>query len=191
MLLYDHRLLDRVHAAHGRAVLLPSVLLGPGSAALDERDLVGGLTGRGCLYVAVERTGGAHHPLELHGGDDVVVPAVTVLCGDACIPDIESGGNDDRAHIENLYLVYILVVDSALLTGLLANTALALGDHAAGVRVNNRDPRDSLCMGYVDRLPRGEAELELIGNVLGRTFHNTVSAARTLVGVNVSCFLLD
>ncbi len=140
--------------------------------------------------MSVERTGGAHHPLELHGGDDVVVPAVTILCGDACIPDIESCGNDYRTHIKNLYLVYILVVDSALLTGLLADTALPFEDHAAGVGVDDRDPGNCLGMGYVYRFPRGEAELELIGNVLGRTLHNTVSAARTLVGVNVSCLLL-
>ncbi|MPM75298.1 hypothetical protein SDC9_122290 [bioreactor metagenome] len=140
--------------------------------------------------MAVERTGSAHHPLELHSGDDVVVPAIAILCGDACIPDIESCGNDDRAHIKNLYLIYILVVDSALLTGLLTDTALAIENHAAGVGVDDRDPGNSLGVGYVYRFPLGEPELELIGNVLGRTLHNAVSAARTLVGVNVSCLLL-
>ena len=197
MLLGDHGLLGRVHAAHGRAVLLPALLLGPGSAALDESDL-GGVGFGVVVYliirnsnVSLVRSRSAHHPLVLDGGDDVLVSAVSVLGGNMCVPDLESGRSDDGSDLEDLLLILVIVVDGSLSASLEAVTALVFGKLHALVLVDNCDTGNSLCVGYVDCFPVDKSELVLVGDVLDRTLGDTVTASSTLTGVDVPCFLED
>lgn len=191
VLLGDHGLLGRVHAAHGRAVLLPAFLLGPGSAALDVGDLLGVLSAGGHGDVSPAGTGSAHHPLVLDRGHDVLVPAVAVLGGDVGVPDLESGSGDDGSDLELDDLVLVVVVDGALSAVLGAESALAFLNHVAVLCIDDRDTRDSLSVGDVDGLPVGEAELVLVRDVLDRTLGETVAASSTLLGVDEPCFLED
>ena len=189
MLFGDHCLLGGVHAAHGRAVLLPSFLLGPGSAALDVCDLLGLLSGGGDDDVTSVGSGCAHDPLVLDCGDDVLESAVSVLGGDVCVPYLESGCGDDRSDLEDDLLVLVVVVDCSLTAVLGAESALALLDHVTVILVDDCDTGNGLCVGDVDCFPGGESELVLVRNVLNRTFCETVSASGTLLGVDVPCFL--
>ena len=191
MLLGDHGLLGRVHAAHGRAVFLPALLLGPGSAALDVGDLLGVLSAGGHDDVSPVRSGSAHDPLVLDGGDDVLEPSVAVLAGVGGVPDGESGSGDDGSDLEGDELVLVIVVDGTLSAVLGAESALALLDHVAVVLVDDCDTGDGLRMGDVDGLPVGEAELVLVRNVLDRTLGETVAASGTLLGVDVPGLLED
>ena len=191
VLLGDHGLLGRVHAAHGRAVLLPALLLGPGSAALDVGDLLGVLSAGGNDDVSPVGSGGAHEPLVLDGGDDVLVPAVAVLAGVGGVPDLESGSGNDGSDLEGDLLVLVIVVDGSLSAVLLAESALAFLDHVAVVLVDDGDTGDSLRMGDVDGLPRGEAILVLVRNVLDGTLGETVAASGTLLRVDVPGLLED
>ena len=152
VLLGDHGLLGRVHAAHGRAVFLPALLLGPGSAALDVGDLLGVLSAGGHDDVSPVRSGSAHDPLVLDGGDDVLEPSVAVLAGVGGVPDGESGSGDDGSDLEGDELVLVIVVDGTLSAVLGAESALALLDHVAVVLVDDGDTGDSLRMGDVDGL---------------------------------------
>ncbi len=191
VLLGDHGLLDSVHAAHGRAVLLPSGLLGPGSAALDVGDLLGVLSAGGDDDVSPVGSGGAHEPLVLDCGDDILVSAISVLGCDIRIPDLESGGGDDGSDLDGDELVLVIVVDGALAAVLRAQSALALLNHVAAVALDDGDAGHCLRMGYVDGLPVDETVLVLVGNVLDRTLGDTVAASGTLLGVDVPGLLED
>ena len=202
MLLGDHGLLRRIHTADGRTVLLPSLLLGPGSAALDESDLLGCLSGRGDDDVSSVGTGCAHDPLVLDGCHNVLEPSVSVLCCDVCIPDLESGSSDDGSDIECDELILVIVVDCSLLTGLGAVSALVLCEFHTNGGIDDSHPGHCLCVGDVNCLPCCEPELVFVRDVLDRTLCKTVSTAGTLLGVNVpgllehcdlevSCLTLD
>ena len=191
VLLGDHGLLDGVHAAHGRAVLLPSGLLGPGSAALDVSDLLGVLSAGGNDDVPPVGSGRAHEPLVLDGGDDVLVPAVSVLGGGLGVPYLESGSGDDGSDLEGDDLVLVVVVDGSLAAVLGAQSALALLDHVATVALDDGDTGHSLSVRDVDSLPVHKPELVLVGDVLHGTLGDTVAAARTLLGVDVPGLLED
>jgi len=151
----------------------------------------GCLTVGRALDVTVVRTGCAHHPLVLHGGDDVVVSAVSVLGRIACVPELESDGGDDGSYLEDLFLLLVGVVDCSLLTGLLTDSALAVENHLTVVGVDESDPGNCLCVRDVDCLPGGESVLELVGDVLGGTLSDTVTAAGTLFELDVPGLLLD
>ena len=190
VLLGDLGLLGRVHAAHGRAVSLPVLLMGPGSAALDPCDGLGAPLagaflgdaelvvddGGGHRYVSVERTGGAFHPLVLDGGDDVLEPSVSVLGRVLGVPDGESGGDDDGSDIKCQVLVLVLVADGLLAADLRADTALVLTELLAVSGVDERHPGHSLRVGDVDGPPGGEPVLELVGDPAGRALRDAVSA---------------
>ncbi len=191
VLLGEHRLLGSVHAAHRGAVFLPSVLLGPGSAALDECYPLGRFAAGGHDDVSAAAAGSTHVPLELHSGYDIGYPAVSVFRRDGRVPDLESVGGDYGPDVEDDLFVLVVIVDGALLARLLAEAALSLLYHPAVLSIDDGDPGDGLGVRYVYRFPLGEPELEIVGKVLHGTLGDTVSAACALVGVDVSCFLLD
>ena len=131
-----------------------------------------------------------HHPLEFHGCHDVVVPAVAVLCRDVRIPDLESSGDDDRTDVEDFLCLLVGVVDCALETCLLADSALVGEELLTVVGVNECDPGNCLLVRDVDCFPCVETELELVRDVLGRTLCYTVAASGTFRCVNVPGLLL-
>ena len=196
MLLGNDCLLCCVGTANRGTVLLPALLLGPGTAALDVCDLLGVLFVGGALDVTVVRTGCAHHPLVFHRGDDVVEPSVSVLGCDSCVPELESSCCDDGTDLEDFLGLLVFEVDCALHTGFLTLlTALALSDHKAVVCIDQCNPGNCLGVGDVDCSPVNKSVLELVGDLClvssENTGVNTVSASSTGSHVDVPGLLLD
>ena len=205
MLFGDLGLLGRIHAADGRAVGLPALLVGPGTAALDPcdgfgSDLSGVFLGHSELVlhdgggyrdVSVERSCRTLEPLILESGDHVGEPAVSVLGSVLGVPYLESGGDDDGTDVQLDDLVLLVVVDGLLSADLGAYSALAVEEHLTLRSINKGDPGHSLGVGDVDCPPGGKPVLELVRDSPGGTLGDTVTASGTGFGIYVPCFLQD
>ena len=145
--------LDRVHAADVRTVG-PADLRVTGTDTLDETDSLGALLIRGAHEVAVGGPPGADQALELHRGDDVLEPGVAILVHLGRVIDVETGGDDDRAHVAGHYLARIVVVDGLLFTDLRALAASDGVDAQTVVHVEDVGTRNGLRKRDVDRLTR-------------------------------------
>ncbi len=185
----DDGLLQGVHAADGRAEGVADLLV-PGTDALDERDLLGGLVVGRPDHVSLVGTGGAQYPLELQAVEHVLELLVAVLLLQAGVEELVTRRENDRAHVDLLYLLLHLVVDGVSGTDLLAVPALALGEIKALISVNGVLHGHGLGVGDVDRLPVHQAELVLAGD-LGRTLLRAKTAADASVLPDVPGLLLQ
>ena len=96
----DDGLLDGVHAADRRAVLILAAVLVAGSDTLEPCDFLGVLVVRGPGHVSFGGAGGTQEAFELHGGDHVGILAVAVKIQPGRIIGAETGGQNDRPHLK-------------------------------------------------------------------------------------------
>jgi hypothetical protein len=123
VLLGDDRLFRRIHAAHGRAVIVIDLA---GSYALDEGHVLGVLLIGRSQDLALVRSGGGEDPLELERRDHVGKVAKPELRLRLGVEQVEAGREDDGAHVDGLlFSGGHLMVDGARLAGVHAQQALA------------------------------------------------------------------
>src|SRR5208283_5409675 len=155
------RQLERVHAADARA---PAVgFFVARSDAVDNGDRLGALA-VAQHHFARGRPRGIHQPLDFQRRVDVGVDAVAVFRRPVRIEDLETGGENDGPHIDDLGAFLHLQVDRMALAagvdaGLLALAGLEVD---AGFRVDDRHLRNGLREGDIDRLALAQPHVEFV-----------------------------
>ena len=167
VLLGDHRLLDGVHAAHGRAVGVVAVVDVPAAHALQPGDLLGLFLVARPHQMAHPGTGGRKDALELQGGDHIGKRKVLVLLKGRGVEGLEAGGQDHRPHPDLALLVLLVVVNGPGRAELHTGLAFALLEVEAVFRVDAVFQGHGLGVFHIGGPAVVEPLVELVGQTLG------------------------
>ena len=151
MILQEHRVLYGVHAADVGAIGIPPFCRS-GTHALNESDGPGRFLIGGTNEVSVRGATGTDQAFELHGGDHVLVAAVTVFIQLGGIVDIDARRDNYGTDLNVYERIFIIVVDALLLAYL---QALSAGDGVvsqAVLHVYQVRRRDRLRQLHIDGL---------------------------------------
>ena len=169
--------LERVHAAHARAVL--AVVLVARADAVKDAD-----RGRRLAVLlddlAAGRAHGVAQPLEFQAGVHLGEAAVAPLFELAGVDQIVAGGHDDGADLQLADAVLVVHHDGARLAELFAHAALAAHEEVAVLAVDDRLVGHGLREHGVDGGPEGHLLVELRGNLLHRALGDADAAAGAL-----------
>ncbi len=166
LVLVEHRVLGRVHAADLRAVA-HSMRRVARAGAGDEDDGLRHFAVRGPARLAAGRTRGAKQALELEAVDHVGVAPAAILAVMGSGHQVVPRGHDDGAHGLREDLILLLKVHGAGRAHLLADAALAILEIAAVRAVDDRHVRHRLRERHKDGWPPAEAHIELAGDPRG------------------------
>ncbi len=194
VILCKHCMLRGVHTADLRAVRLATLvrIAGlTGAYALDEYDGLRLLAVGRTEEVTAGRTGSIHETLILEGGHDIRTLGVCIFIVLVDLDHLIAGCHDDGAVVLFYELIGILIVDGLCAADLFAESADALVQLQAIVRVNGSDLRYGLCERNIDAGAGIEAEVELVRYLLLRALLGAETAACALVLIDISCLPLD
>ena len=184
------RLLDRVHAAHARAVAVLALVGVARAHALDPRDAPGLGVVRWPHQMPHPRPARREQPLVLEAGDDVRDALVAVEVEPRRVEGFEARSEDHRADGERRQLLLLLEVDRGGRAELLAGFALAAEEVDAGLAVDRVLQRHGLTVLDVGRRAVVQTEVELVTDLAG-AFLGAEAAGNALVHVDVAGFFLD
>jgi len=177
---HEHCVLCGVHTADLRAVRLSAAGGIAAADALNENDRVRMSSVGGTEQRARRGTCGVRETLELERGHNVLGLSVSELAEFVKLDRIVSGRRDDRAVLFLDHGVLLRVVDRSRGAYLRAYAALAVLQHIAVIGIDDRNLRHCLGKRNVDRAAVVHSEVELVGDLLLRTFFGAETAARAL-----------
>src|SRR4030042_3111021 len=108
------------------------------------------------------RAGGVPHPLKLDARNYVIIDSVAKLLYHRRFEGIEAGRYHDISDFNLDYFLFLLIVDSACLTELLAGAAFALEKEGTMRRVNHRHIGHGLRGRCIDCLSLASPGINLI-----------------------------
>ena len=112
MLTGNDSLLHGIHTTNRRAVPVSDLLV-PGTDALDPSYLLRGAVVGGPDHMSLIGASCRQNPFEIEAGYDVFEFAISVFLLGPGIKDIETGGQDDRSHVDLLFGRLHLIVNGA------------------------------------------------------------------------------
>ena len=193
VILDEHRMLSRIHAAYLGAVGLTLLLVvASGTDALDKYDILGLLVVAHPLEMSACGAGSIHETLQLDGGDDIGRLVICILTELVEIDDIESRGYYDGTVLDRYDLVLLLVVDCLGGADLGADTALTRLEVCAVLTVDDGNGGNGLGEGHVDGGSSAKSPVELAGDLTHLAqgaLGLALAAAGTSRLVNGSCLL--
>ncbi len=141
------------HAAEVGAIGLGPFADIPGADAMDPGDFFGLTVVGAPAHVPLEGPAGAQDALELQAGVNIGILAVAIERRGAGVEGLETGGQDDRAHLQGALLLLLGVIDGPGGASLGADPAVARQHLDAILRIDGRGAGHRLGVKTVDIAP--------------------------------------
>jgi len=138
--------------------------------------------------VATGGSGGAHQPLVLDRGDDILVPATTIFGIARVIEQIVPGGGNDCPDTFGNQFILHLKIDGIGWTNLGADPAFPLDKFSAEFRIDFRFFGYGLGKGNVNGRRCAHTVVEIVEGLFARTFLHAKPAAGTFVPLDIGAF---